>query len=83
MRLIHCADLHLDSKMESNLDKDQAMLRRSELTETFEGMVEYAAKENVGSILISGDLFDKTHIRKEVKKRAKETIAHEERLKEP
>ncbi|MCR4695173.1 MAG: DNA repair exonuclease [Pseudobutyrivibrio sp.] len=69
MRLIHCADLHLDSKMESNLDKDQAMLRRSELTETFEGMVEYAAKEDVGAILISGDLFDKTHIRKEVKKR--------------
>ena len=69
MRLIHCADLHLDSKMESNLDKEQALLRRSELIETYERMVEYASENNVRAILIAGDLFDKSHIRKEAKKR--------------
>ena len=30
MKMIHCADLHLDSKMESNLDRDAANLRRDE-----------------------------------------------------
>ena len=74
MRIIHCADLHLDSKMESNLDKDQAALRRGELMETYERMVEYAEANQVRAILISGDLFDKPHIRKEYKKRVVEQI---------
>lgn len=79
MRIIHCADLHLDSKMESNLDKEQALLRRSELIETYERLVEYAHDNQVRAILISGDLFDKTHIRKEVKRRVVEQIvAHPE-----
>lgn len=74
MRIIHCADLHLDSKMETNLDKEQALLRRSELIETYERMVDYAVSNNVRAILIAGDLFDKSHIRKEVKKRVVEQI---------
>ena len=43
MKMIHCADLHLDSKMESNLDRDAANLRRDELLDTFEDMVTYAS----------------------------------------
>ncbi|MBR1623795.1 MAG: DNA repair exonuclease, partial [Pseudobutyrivibrio sp.] len=74
MRIIHCADLHLDSKMESNLDKEQANLRRLELIETYERMVEYAQDNDVRAILIAGDLFDKSHIRKEVKRRVVEQI---------
>ena len=74
MKIIHCADLHLDSKMESNLDKEQANLRRIELVETYERMVSYAKENGVRAILIAGDLFDKTHIRKDVKKRVVEQI---------
>lgn len=74
MKIIHCADLHLDSKMESNLDRDQANIRRAELIGTFERMISYAASEQVRAILISGDLFDKQHIRKEVKRRVIEQI---------
>ncbi len=74
MKIIHCADLHLDSKMESNLDKEQASLRRIELVETYERMVEFAKKNDVRAILIAGDLFDKTHIRKDIKKRVVEQI---------
>ena len=75
LKIIHCADLHLDSKMESNLDKDQAYTRRQELIETFERMVDYASEEEVRAILIAGDLFDKPHVRKEVKKRVIKQIA--------
>ena len=59
MKIIHCADLHLDSKMETNLTKEQAKERKAELLNTFQRMVEYAAEEQVAAILIAGDLFDK------------------------
>ena len=75
MKFIHTADLHLDSKMESNLNTEKAMLRRTELLDTFERMVSYAAENNVRAILIAGDLFDKLHIRKTAKKRVLEQIA--------
>lgn len=80
MKLIHCADLHLDSKMESNLNKDQATLRRGELLESFERMVDYAQNEAVDAILIAGDMFDKTHIRKEAKKRVMTAISTHENI---
>ena len=69
MKIIHCADLHLDSVMESNLNKEQAALRREELLETYERMVSYARENQVEVIIIAGDLFDKPHIRKSAAKR--------------
>lgn len=64
MKIIHCADLHLDSKMESNLSYDQARERREELLDTFRRMVEYAVTGRVSVIIIAGDLFDRAQIRK-------------------
>ena len=36
MKIIHCSDLHLDSKMQSNLSKEQAKERRNEILITFQ-----------------------------------------------
>ena len=58
MKIIHCADLHLDSKMESNLPKEKAEERKKELLQTFSNMVLYAKDNDVKVILIAGDLFD-------------------------
>lgn len=58
MKIIHCADLHLDSKMSTNLTKEQAKERRTEILRTFSKMVEYAAEHEVKAIIIAGDLFD-------------------------
>lgn len=58
MRLIHCADLHLDSKMMSNLSKEQAKERKKELLRTFVRMVDFAEKHHVLAIMIAGDMFD-------------------------
>lgn len=74
MKIIHCADLHLDAQMESNLDREKAALRRRELLATFEKLVSYAEAEGVRVILIAGDLFDKPHIRKEARQRVWEQI---------
>ncbi len=62
MKIIHCADLHLDAKMTANLTKEQARERRKEILRTFVRMVEYAARNGVRAILIAGDLFDTRNI---------------------
>lgn len=69
MKLIHVADLHLASKMESNLSKDQAKIRKRELLDRFGDMISYAGENGVSGILIAGDLFDEKRIAKIVKTR--------------
>lgn len=62
MKIIHCADLHLDSKMTAKLDKEKAKERRLEILKTFSKMVEYAASNDVSAILIAGDMFDTSNV---------------------
>ena len=62
MKFIHCADLHLDSKMNANLDKESAKERKGEILHTFEKMVAYASRNNISAILIAGDMFDTKNI---------------------
>ncbi len=62
MKIIHCSDLHLDSKMKSNLDSKKAKERRDEILITYQKMVKYAAENEVKVILIAGDMFDKKNI---------------------
>lgn len=62
MKFIHCADLHLDSKMSANLDKESAKDRRAEILDTFVQMVRYASKNKIEAVLIAGDLFDTKNI---------------------
>ena len=64
MRLIHCSDLHLDSKMESNLSPRQAKERGSEIAATFARMVDWAGDNGVRGILLAGDLFDTGRVTK-------------------
>ena len=44
MKFIHCADIHLDSKMETNLSSQKAKERKKEILNTFERMVAYAVE---------------------------------------
>ena len=58
MKIIHTADLHLDSAMETHLTAEKAGVRKAELLQTFVSMTEYACKNGVSAIIIAGDLFD-------------------------
>ena len=58
MKIIHTADIHLDSKMESNLPTAAAKRRKSELLLSFLELVDYAIKNEVTAVIIAGDLFD-------------------------
>lgn len=62
MKIIHCADLHLDSKMTSNLSKEQAKERKMEILRTYSRMIEYAKNNDVKAIIIAGDLFDTRNV---------------------
>ncbi|MCF0138120.1 MAG: metallophosphoesterase [Oscillospiraceae bacterium] len=61
MKLIHCSDLHLDSKMEA-LPPEKARERSSELRLGFERMVTWALDNGVSVIMIAGDMFDTERI---------------------
>ena len=58
MKIIHCADLHLDSNMTSNLSREQAKQRKAELLATFERMIAYAKDNSVKAVIIAGDLYE-------------------------
>ena len=58
MKILHCADLHLDSPMETHMTREQAATRNTEILRSFQRMTEYAEKEQIRLVLIAGDLFD-------------------------
>ena len=74
MKIIHCADLHLDSRMEANLPKEKAKLRKQEILDTYLRMVQYAEDNNVTAIMIAGDLFDSHNVRRSVKNAVLDSI---------
>ena len=74
MKFIHCADIHLDSKMETNLSSQKAKERKKEILNTFEKMVAYATENDVKGIIIAGDMFDTARITNLTKTRVLNTI---------
>lgn len=70
MKLIHCADIHLDSPL-SKFSSDLAKQRRAEILATFRRMIDYAAANGVEAVLIAGDLFDSA---KQIRKRTKSLV---------
>ena len=58
MKIIHCADIHADSKMGTHFTKELANKRREEIVDAFGRMVDFALRNGVRAIIIAGDLFD-------------------------
>ncbi len=70
MKIIHCADIHADSKMGTHFTKEQAEARRNEIVDSFAKMVEFARENGAKVIIIAGDLFDtKENQQKKIKQR--------------
>ncbi len=80
MKMIHCADLHLDSELNTNLTPRQANARRQELLANFSRMIDYAVNEGVKVILIAGDLFDREKISDEAARVVYQEIANHPQL---
>lgn len=58
MKIIHCADLHLDSPMLTHMTRERAAIRNVEILRSFQRMTEYARQQEVDLVLIAGDFFD-------------------------
>ena len=58
MKIIHCADIHLGSRIDSRFPKELSERRKAEVRASFKRMVDFARDNGVKAILISGDLFD-------------------------
>lgn len=61
MKFIHCADLHLDSKMEA-LSAEKSKIRREECLRTFERLCSFASENAVQAVIIAGDMFDTSRV---------------------
>lgn len=79
MKIIHTADLHIDSPLTSHLSADKVRERRAELFSALSAMVETAANDGVRIMIIAGDLFDSARITKTARRRTLALIgAHKE-----
>lgn len=58
MKFIHCADIHLGSKIESKFPREKSNERKAELRASFSRMIAYAKDNGVRAVLLSGDVFD-------------------------
>ena len=52
VKIIHTADIHLGSKMDSRFSKEIANERKAELRNTFRRLVEYAKDNDVTVIML-------------------------------
>lgn len=67
MLLLHCADIHLDSKLGEHYTKEQGIRRNLEILARFSNLADYAASEGASGILICGDLFDTEKTKRETR----------------
>ena len=67
IRLLHAADLHLDSAFES-LSPEQAAERRQGQRELLFAIEETAEKRGVSAVLLSGDVFESNSIKSETER---------------
>lgn len=58
VRLIHTADLHLDTTFSSRFSKEEAEERRQGLLLAWNKLLDFGAEKRVQAVLIAGDLFD-------------------------
>lgn len=80
MKMIHCADLHLDSELNQHLSGKKRKERQNEILSSFCRMVEYGEKNEVEAVLIAGDLFDGNEISRTVKMTVWKTIENHPKL---
>lgn len=75
MKIIHCADLHLDSDF-IGFSREKSRIRREECLRTFERMVDFAVQNSVKVIIIAGDMFDSNKVSNRTASRVLKTISN-------
>ncbi len=58
MKIIHTADIHLGSKMDTKFPREISDKRKVELRNTFLRLINYAKDNDIHIIMLAGDIFD-------------------------
>lgn len=58
MKIIHCADLHIDVKEMKGLSAEKRKIKRNRLLQNFIDLANFAENNEVQAILLCGDIFD-------------------------
>lgn len=74
LKLLHCADLHLDSPFRDR-DPESSARRRRELRRVFSSLVDFVKAESIPLVLLVGDLFDGAAVTSETVSFVKEALA--------
>ena len=61
MKIIHFADLHIGSKFE-RMPEDIKIELNTKLRNAFLKIIDYAKDNNINTILMAGDIFDKNSV---------------------
>lgn len=72
MKIIHTADVHLDSPLAGVAD---GKLRRRELLRALSNVAEYAKNNGVQAVIVAGDLFDENSVSSETVKQTAQIIS--------
>ena len=75
MKLLHIADVHLDSPLTSHLPAGKVRQRRAQLLGVFRRAVELGVSMGVSGVLIAGDLFDDERVSRRAMHTALDVIA--------
>ncbi|MCD8205351.1 MAG: metallophosphoesterase [Clostridia bacterium] len=69
MKIIHTGDLHLGSQMNSRFgDLSITEKLKKDLVGSFSDLLDYAVREGINVVMLSGDVFDRSNIGKEDKR---------------
>ena len=79
MKIIHTADLHLDSKIDG-FPTEKSRIRREEILRTFERLIDFACENKVSAIIIAGDMFDSQKITIKTKERIMDNIKRQKNI---
>ncbi len=58
MKIIHCADLHLGSRLTALPTGDIRDTRKKEILKSFNNLIDYAREKDIKIIVLAGDVFD-------------------------
>ncbi len=58
MKIIHTADIHLGSPLSKISDNEKRIIRKNEILNSFDKLINYAKQNEIKIIMMSGDIFD-------------------------
>ncbi len=61
IKVLHCADIHLDSPFVSKTPEQSALMRR-ELKKSFLSLINTVKNENIDVVIMAGDIFDNSYV---------------------